>query len=267
MRETACAPLDVPAGLASAVDGYAWARDAVGESGGGVYRLYGHRTAPDLFLKHGDGTVADDITDEMARLHWLADHVSVPTVRHFIRTPDEAWLLTTALEGRTAYQILSDQPSAGPAVVTALADCLHRWHAIPVEACPFNSDHLLRLHQARARIAAGLVDTDDFDDERLGWTAEQVWLALQDLLPLTPDPVVTHGDFSLDNILIRDGAVVGCIDVGRAGVADRYQDLAILWNSLAEFGSEIQEQLFASYGNAAPDARKLPFHLLLDEFF
>lgn len=90
---------------------------------------------------------------------------------------------------------------------------------------------------------------------------------MQRHLPLTPDPVATHGDFSLDNLLIHDGEVVGCIDVGRAGIADRYQDLAILWNCLGEFGASLQERLFLQYGLPAPDQRKLQFHLLLDELF
>jgi aminoglycoside phosphotransferase len=81
----------------------------------------------------------------------------------------------------------------------------------PVNTCPFTSDHAYRLTRARARIDAGLVEEDDFDEGREGWTAEQVWEAMQGLLPLAPDPVVTHGDFPLDNLLIWDGEVVGCI--------------------------------------------------------
>jgi hypothetical protein len=67
----------------------------------------------------------------------------------------------------------------------------------------------LRLRAARARIDAGLVNEDDFDEERAGWSAAEVWDALQALLPLAPDPVVTHGDYSLDNLFFQDGAVTG----------------------------------------------------------
>jgi aminoglycoside 3'-phosphotransferase-1 len=220
-----------------------------------------------LFLKHGKDAFADDVSDELVRLRWLGNHVPVPTVVHFARTPDEAWLLMTAVPGKTAYQILQACPDLRPAIVDELAIFLRRIHAIPVSSCPFTSDHGYRLACARARIDAGLVEEDDFDEEHEGWAAEQVWEAMQHLLPLAPDAVVTHGDFSLDNLVIRDGEVVGCIDVGRAGIADRYQDLAIAWNCLGEFGASLQERFLKHYGILDPDQDKLKFHLLLDELF
>jgi aminoglycoside 3'-phosphotransferase-1 len=266
-RERACDPIAVPSSMSSDVAGYRWARDSVGESGGEVYRLHGKADTPDLFLKRGAHAIADHVTDEMTRLLWLADHLPVPAVVHFDRTPDEAWLLMTAVEGRTADQMLEAQPDRARDIVDALVRFLRQLHAIPTATCPFNSVHAYRLGRARARIDAGLVATDEFDDERTGWSAEQVWDAMQALLPLAPDPVVTHGDFSLDNILMRDGAVVGCIDVGRVGIADRYQDLAILWNCLGEFDASLQERMFERYGIADRDSRKLHFHLMLDELF
>ena len=191
----------------------------------------------------------------------------MPTVVHFARAPDHAWLLMTAMPGRTAYQVLAESPDTRLAVVDALATFLRGLHAIPVSECPFNSDHVSRLARARTRIEAGLVDVDDFDEERQGWAAEQVWEAMQRLLPFTPDPVVTHGDFSLDNLLIHEGEAAGCIDTGLVGIAYRYQDIALLWNCLGEFGPSLQKRFLQRYGIADIDQRKLQFHLMLDEFF
>ncbi|MFW8265181.1 phosphotransferase, partial [Klebsiella pneumoniae] len=83
------------------------------------------------------------------------------------------------------------------------------------------------------------VDASDFDDERNGWPVEQVWKEMHKLLSVSPDSVVTHGDFSLDNLIFDEGKLIGCIDVGRVGIADRYQDLAILWNCLGEFSPSL----------------------------
>ncbi|MGN5375275.1 APH(3')-I family aminoglycoside O-phosphotransferase [Sphingomonas hankookensis] len=269
-RETPCAPVAVPAGLADAVRGYRWARDGVGESGAAVHRLFGRTDAPDLFLKQGEGAVADEIAAEMVRMRWLGAQLSVPAVPPpvaFVAMPHAAWLLTRAVAGETAWQVLDRAPAQGAAVVDALVRFLLRLHAIPVTACPFDAGHAHRLYLARARIDAGSVDEADFDDERAGWSAERVWQALEAHLPLTVDPVVTHGDFSLDNLLLRDGEVVGCIDLARVGIADRYQDLAILAKCLGEFDEALVARMFRAYGIATPDRSRMTFHLLLDELF
>lgn len=259
--------LQLPATLAAALQGYAWAREGAGQSGAAVSRLQGKAGSPDLYLKHGTGNVADELAAEAGKLRWLAGRLPVPAVVQFVRAADQAWLLMTAMQGKTAGQVLESSPGAGPAVVDALAAFLRRVHALPVADCPFDSGHAVRLAHARARIAAGLVDVTDFDAEREGWTAGQVWQALQDHLPLAPDPVLTHGDCSLDNLLLHEGEVVGCIDVGRLGIADRYQDLAILHNCLGAFGAPLQQRLFRQYGIAHPDQARLRFHVLLDELF
>lgn len=266
-REKAARPPALPASLQARLTGYGWRRNLVGEAGAAVYRLHRHG-APDLYLKHGRNEAAQDLVDEIARLRWLAGHMPVAPLEHFESTGSEAWLLTGAIPGRTAYEWLLQAPERAPEIVTALAHCLAHLHALPAERCPFNASHALRLAQARQRIAAGRVDAADFDEARQGWTPEDVWRAMQGLLPLAPDPVVTHGDYSLDNILLdAEGRVTGVIDLGRIGVADRYQDLAILWNCLAEFGPLAQATLFTAYGIGQPDDRKLTFHLCLDECF
>lgn len=266
-REEGCeAPL-IPASLSEGLSGYIWALNTVGKSGATIHRLHSKPGAPDLYLKHGCDSVAADLLDEVVRLRWLAGHVSVPAVRHFISTPAEAWLLVTALPGKTAYQSFIEHPEDSPAIVDALADFLQKLHAIPIGTCPFTSDHSYRLGLARIRIEAGLVDHDDFDDERRGWTAENVWQAMLKHLPFTNDPVVTHGDYSLDNMMVVDGQVIGCLDVGRVGIADRYQDLAILLNSLDEFEESLRDRFLTQYGEPKVDQGKLMFHLMLDELF
>ncbi len=269
-REIAVVAPALPSALATRLTGFAWHRNLVGEAGAIVYRLHQpHRVdAPALYLKHGDGAAAIAIAEEFARLQWLAGQWTVPRVEHFEWSDRGAWLLTHALSGRTAYEWLTDAPEHASGIVESLGRFLRRLHALPVETCPFNANHLLQLGHARQRLAAGLIDAEDFDEARLGWTPRQVLDAIDTMLPFEEDAVVSHGDFSLDNILMRaDGEVVGVIDVGRAGIADRYRDLAILANCLDEFDPALRDTFFSAYGLAAPDTRKIDFHLLLDECF
>jgi len=265
-REVGLAPIPLPTCMNALIAGYEWARDTVGKSGGTAYRL--HRPgSPTLHLKYGQGTLASDITEEMVRLRWLVGRVPAPEVRHFVASAGKAWLLMAALPGKSARQLLEGKGTDQGAVVDAMAGFLRRFHSLRVEECPFNSGSRHRLFLARKRLDAGLVSVQGFDEERAGSTAEQVWDEMISLVPKASESVITHGDLSLDNVLIEDNHVVGIIDVARMGSADRYQDLAILWNCLGDFEAALQERLFVSYGIASPDMRSLRFHVLLDEFF
>lgn len=266
MREIAVSAPTLPVSLKGRLQRYSWQRDMVGESGGAVFRVYA-TGMPDRYVKHGARHVAQDIIDEMVRLCWLKERLPVPQVEHFVADGEaDAWLLMSAIPGKTAYQIMQTEPELRIATTVAIAAFLRRLHALPADECPFNNSHPLRLADAHRRMIDGNVDTDDFGEQHEGWSARQVWAKMQTLLPFVSDPVVTHGDFSLDNILIEGGVVSGCIDLGRMGIADRYQDIAILWDSLGEFGAEVQKA-FADAYRIAIDHRKIDFHLCLDEFF
>ncbi len=252
----------LPPMLEQALAGRSLLRNNNGRSGGEVLRV-----SDDAYLKYGVGRVAQDIIDEHARLRWLANRVVVPTVLHFETRADAAWLLTSAMPGRTAEAVLDAEPDTRVATVRALAHLLRRWHALPPGDCPFDAGAEVRLHAARLNVETGTVDEADFDDEHLGWTAERVLRKVEESLPLPFGRVVTHGDFSTGNVFIADGVATGCVDVGRAGVADPYQDLAILWNNLGDYGPELQDELLRAYGVAEPDMARLRFHLALDELF
>lgn len=116
----------MPASLRVAVAAYQWMRDSAGESDAAVYRLQGRDGGPHLYLKHGSGVAAADLADEMARLRWLAQYLTVPAVVQFARVadPDQAWLLMTAMPGITASAVLEASPALRPAVVDALASHL-----------------------------------------------------------------------------------------------------------------------------------------------
>lgn len=256
----------MPPALDALIEGLRWRRDKIGESGATIHRLAAPGRST-LYLKHGQGRIAADIIDEFARLAWLRAHIRVPQVRYFAASGDAAWLLTEEMPGQPAYRWLCDHPGERGVAVASMARFLRRLHAIPADACPFNAALAYRLTAARANIAAGLVETEDFDDARAGCSAEQVLARVEALAPRVEAPVVTHGDFSLDNIFLDEGGeVVGCIDVGRVGLADRYQDLAILSSCLDEFDAALSDRLFAAYG-VARDADRIELHLCLDELF
>lgn len=80
-----------------------------------------------------------------------------------------------------------------------------------------------------------------------------------------------NGDYCLPNIIVSNGNLSGFIDWARAGVADRYQDLALAARSprhnMGPRGHELASLFFQEYGMKHVDFRKLHYYILLDELF
>ncbi|WP_075674644.1 APH(3')-II family aminoglycoside O-phosphotransferase [Stenotrophomonas sp. TD3] len=240
-------------------------RQSIGVSRADVARVHRPGQA-DAFLKSEVIDAFSELGDEIARLRWLqAQGQPAPMVIASAEEAGRRWLLMSALPGHD----LASSPTPAPHhLVELLADALRGLHALPVASCPFDQRLASRLKAAQARVEADLVDADDFDDERLGQSAQQVFAELRATRPDHEDLVVSHGDACLPNLLAAEGRFSGFIDCGRLGVADRYQDLALAARSLVDnFGdTRWVAPLFRRYGVVA-DERRLAFYRLLDEFF
>lgn len=92
----------------------------------------------------------------------------------------------------------------------------------------------------------------------------------------TENLVFSHGDYCLPNIFINQNKVSGFIDLGRSGIADKYQDIALCYRSLkhnfeGRYGGKIYEDfnadiLFDKLG-IKPDWDRIRYYILLDELF
>ncbi|SKC81897.1 Aminoglycoside phosphotransferase [Maledivibacter halophilus] len=87
--------------------------------------------------------------------------------------------------------------------------------------------------------------------------------------PDNEDFVFTHGDYCMANIILLGNKLSGFIDLGRAGVSDRYQDIALAVRSFEHnFGTDKWNDLFyKEYGIEDVDYSKIEFYILLDELF
>lgn len=264
-------PFRVPDAWKPLCAGRTWSRVTDGASGADVFRLDA-AVGPAHFLKRASGNEhVATLRAEHARLRWLAGRIRVPRVIGFVDEGYTSILLTEALPGCSAHRALEDAATRDLRAVETLAGVLGAWlralHVQPLDTCPFDVALPVRLAEGERRVAAGLVDEDDFDEERRGWRASDVVGAIHALLPLPLERVLTHGDFSLDNVFIECGQVTGVLDVGRAGVADPYQDLAISWRDLGAFGGSAQSAFLRGYGVHTMDTARCTAHLLLDELF
>lgn len=85
--------------------------------------------------------------------------------------------------------------------------------------------------------------------------------------------VLSHGDFCLPNVLVAGRQITGFIDLGDAGLADKWLDIEkVLWsmwaNSTGKFGGKCRrfdrKYLFDALG-MPPDEEKLRYYSLLSE--
>jgi aminoglycoside 3'-phosphotransferase II len=254
--------LNIPRTLQPLVTGYDFEPVTIGDSSAGVFRLRQNGESR-LFLKSGPRNRG--LKEEADRLKWLSGRVMVPSLVAFVAEQDVEFLLTEALIGSDGTEAGRKHPEA---VVVGLAQELHRWHSQPIAGCPFDQSLAIQILLATTHAQNGLVDEDDFDEERRGLSAMELLDQLARSRPETEDQVLTHGDPCLPNVIFDGKECVGLIDCGRAGVADRYRDIALAARSIRRnLGGEWVQPFFEHYGLLKVDEGKLAFYRLLDEFF
>lgn len=261
MSTSFAADFSLPAQLSSLRD-HDWTRITLGESGDAVWKIVGDDET--LFLKSARLYPGSEHPGEIERLRWLSTTpIPSPKVIHAFEADGHGWLLMSALPGRDLTH-LTNQPDE---LVRILAYALRQLHALDPAACPFDRRLDIQLAEGRAKVAAGRVDETDFDTAHAGWTATSVLAWLETHRPNTTDLVVTHGDASLPNVLASEGKFTGVIDIGRLGVSDRWQDLAIACRSIAFNCGEGFVALFLEAYGAEWDAERYAYYCALDELF
>jgi aminoglycoside phosphotransferase len=254
----------LPENLAKAVSGYAWRQIHLGLSPSNVFRLESPNKNS-LYLKTSPRTPGFSLLQEKLRLDWLENRISVPEVLLFCETENMDYLLLSEISGTPASEDYSNNDV--PRIIEQLVTGLKTIHELPFEDCPFDERLDYKIELVRERMLKGLVDESDFDEERQGRTAEDVFCKLIETKPVDEDLVFSHGDYCVPNVIFENGKLSGFVDWGNAGVADRYQDLALLTRSiLYNFDEDLTESVFEIYG-IEPDWKKIHFYRLLDEFF
>ena len=254
----------VPEPLQPFVAGATWTRITVGESMSDIFRLdrSGHAA---FYLKIAPKAQRMELLWEKKRLDWLQGRLLVPAVVGYETDDRNEFLLLTALPGRHVADLIGEEPNEK--IVQLLATGLRAIHALPIRDCPFDMTLDREIERARYNVVNGLVDAADFDIIRLGRTAAELFEELQTKRPADEDLVFTHGDYCLPNVLVDGDEVSGFVDWGRAGVADRYKDIALVIRSLERnTGENLALAFFEAYGLSSYDADKIEYYKLLDEF-
>jgi len=154
---------------------------------------------------------AADLAGERDRLAWLAGRWPVPEVVGFYHAAGDDWLLTREVPGVPLYHPSVALPPAS--VASLLGETLRDIHRTDATGCPFGTSK--------------------------------------------PGHVLIHGDYCLPNILFAmagraQGAppeLSAVIDVGRAGLGDRRDDLAAgVWTLQYNYGPGFGREFLDAYG-------------------
>lgn len=247
-----------------------------------IRRVIGARISDTDRIGMSDATVLlfDDMVlkigappEEIAMLRWLDGRVPVPEVL----AAEGEYLLMSRVPGEMLCKsAFTDRPQL---LIERLAEALHMLWNADTTGCPYPDRTALALAEARRRVEAGLCSTTDVEPDTYGsggFASPEALLTWLEANRPDERPVLSHGDFCLPNIFADEHGITGFIDVGRAGIADPYQDIALAYRSLrhnyegkyARPGMPQLEYdtLFDAVG-IKPDFERIRYYTLLDELF
>lgn len=173
------------------------------------------------------------IKNEHAIMDWLEDKIFVPKCLCNLTENGINYLLMSKIPGKMSCD--NDFMNDPKFLISIIADSMKELWRIDISDCPVKNDLSTMLSAAAYRVEHGLVNVDDAEPDTFGKegfkSPESLLNWLYDGRP-EEDFVLSHGDFSLPNIFINEGKFSGFVDLGRMGMADKYQDIAICCRSL-----------------------------------
>ncbi len=216
------------------------------------------------------------LLESIAAMRWSEGKIPVPKILFHVVEDDVSYLLMEKMEGvMSCDESLLEQPEV---LTRALADGIRRlWQADTI-GCPRTRTLPQLLEAARYNIDNGRVDMDNVQPETFG---ENGFRDPEDLLkwlianPIPSEPVLSHGDYCLPNVFVKDGHFRGYIDTGYLCVGEKWRDIALCYRSLRDnlggvYGGKVYDfdpkRLFDAL-EIEPDWEKIRYHLLLDELF
>lgn len=206
---------------------------------------------------------------------WLPGKLPVPKIIEVEHKNQQLFVLMERLNGLSAAEpSVRQQPQQ---LMQALAKALK----LDINSCPSDQSLKNKLDQARSNIRQNRVDIHQLEAKSFGLNGITDPMALLIWLEANQpkeDLVFSHGDFCLPNVFFSHDVsrVSGYIDLGRAGIADRYQDIALAYRSLKHNFAGVYDdyqvaeadafELF-TYLEITPDWDKINYYRLLDELF
>lgn len=261
--------ISFPEKIQTFVSGKPYTAEDIGMSGSKVLMF------EDMVLKIEK---AGEAFDRMVTvMQWLQGKLPVPEILAYEEANGMNYLLMGRITGKMSCDIYYlEHPEE---MVALLAQGLKLLWAVDISDCPYRRDLETELSEAKERVEKGEVDVDNAEPDTFGTDGFANPMELFDWLEANKpimEPVFSHGDYCLPNVFLKDGKVSGFIDLGDAGIGDKWRDIALCYRSLKHnfdgaYGGKVYENfnpdiLFEKLG-IEPDWEKLRYYILLDELF
>ena len=261
--------LDWPSNIKSLIENKPFTVDDIGMSGNQVLLF------EDMVLKIEDSSKA--VVEQVQMMQWLEDKLPVPKVLAYEEANGKSYLLMSKIGGQMSCDTYYlEHPQI---LLEGLACGLKMLWDVDITDCPCTRNLDVELKEARRRVQNGLVDMDNVEPTTFregGFESPNHLLEWLENNRPTVEPVLSHGDYCLPNIFLENGQIKGFIDLGNAGIGDKWNDIALCYRSLKHnfngtYGGKVYEEvnpdlLFEILG-IEPDWEKIKYYTLLDELF
>lgn len=260
----------LPENIEAAVRNRPYRRSDVGMSGSEVFMF------DDMVLKIQRHSAETD--NEFEVIKWLDGRLPAPKIIEYTIEEDTAYCLMSKVPGTMLCgDIYMNNPKL---LIDTAVRALRMLWAVDISDCPCRAMLDTKLEAAEYNVRNDLTDMENVEPETFGEggfaSPEELFSWLCDNRP-EEEPVFSHGDFCLPNIFADGNNVTGFIDLGRAGTADKWQDIALCYRSLKHnfegkynggraYKGFYPEMLFEKLG-IKEEPEKLRYYILLDELF
>lgn len=261
--------MNVPIKIQTLIENKPFIIDEIGMSGNQVLIF------EDMVLKIE--TNSESAEKQIKMMQWLQNRVPVPKILAHEVKNDKSYLLMSKMVGKMSCDIdYLEQPNI---LLEALAEGLKSLWEVDIIGCPCMRDLNTILTEARKRVEQELVDIEDAESTTFG---ENGFKSPKELLEWLDnnrpefEPVLSHGDYCLPNIFLEDGHIKGYIDLGKTGIGDKWNDIALCYRSLKHnFDGTYGGKVYANFNpdilfeklEIEPNWEKINYYLLLDELF
>lgn len=208
---------------------------------------------------------------------WLPDKLPVPKIFEVAVNNQYVFVLMERLNHLTAAEpSVRQKPQQ---LMQTLAKSLKQLWEVDISSCPSDQSLKNKLVHARINVLLNRVAMQQAEENTFGPDKFENPMALLKWLEENQpqeDLVFSHGDMCLPNVFLNHDLshIRAYIDLGRAGIADRYQDIALVYRSLKHNFAGVYDDyqvveakasdLF-SYLEMVPDWDKINYFILLDE--